>query len=127
VERLASVLRLRGALREDERDRLACVRHDFLRQDFRTRGRDEARVRDLKRQAFERGDVRRHDDVHDAGLATGIGALDLHDARVRVRAAHHRDVQHARQFQIGDVPPAARHETRIFAPPDLRSEQPLAQ
>jgi hypothetical protein len=77
-------------------------------------------------QASERGDIRRHDDVHDARLTARVCAFDLDDAGVRVRAAYYGDVEHARQFQIGDVSPAAGDETRIFAPPDLRPEQPLA-
>jgi hypothetical protein len=36
------------------------------------------------------------------------------DARVRVRAPHERDVQHAGQGDVGDVAPAAGEEAGIF-------------
>ena len=37
------------------------------------------------------------------GIAAAAGGVDRHDARVRVRAAQDRAVQHARQREVGAV------------------------
>ena len=58
----------------------------------------------------------------DAGRAPGGVERDARQARVSVRAAHERDVDHARQREIVHVAAAAGEQARIVAAFDARSD-----
>ena len=54
------------------------------------------------------------DDRFDLGMCFGSAGVDRNDARVRVRAAQNRTVEHARQVDIVDVVALASQETGVF-------------
>ena len=126
VEGLERVLGLGGRLGDDEGHRLPGVRDDLLRKDLGTGRRDQARVRHEQGQPPERGDVGGDLDVDHTGPAPGFGGVDADDARVRVRAPVHRDVERSRQRDVGDVASPPHDQARVLAPAHARTEQPLA-
>ena len=92
-----------GAGRGDGGDGVAVVeglvaRHDVGGQvaeiDLRLAGGEEL-------GAVERGEIGRGDDRLDARRRLGFRGVDGEDAGVRVRAAHHRAVQHAGKVEVG--------------------------
>ena len=92
-ERVERVRRRDGALGDDEGHRLPRIRDDLLGKDLRAGRRDQARVRNEQRQPPERGHVGGHEDADDPRAPTSRLGVDPDDARVRVRAPVHRDVE----------------------------------
>ncbi len=104
-----------GALGHHESHGLTGVRDDLSRQDFGTRGCDQALVRHEQRQPAELNDIVPNDDVDDATMLPRAVGVDPREARVGVRAAVDRHVEHSRQRYVGDVPPAAGSEPLVLA------------
>ena len=60
------------------------------------------------------------------GMAQGRARIDRPDARMGMRAAHERRVQHARQLDVVDEARAAGEQGRIFDPRHAGAELPRA-
>jgi len=66
--------------------------------------------------ARQRGHVGEGDDVDHARAGPGGGHVDRGDARVGVRAAHHREVQRVGTAHVGDEGAAAPQQALVLAP-----------
>src|SRR5439155_9709125 len=70
-----------------------------------------------------RRDLVTRDARRDAGQRAGGARVDGDDAGVGVRAPEERDVQHAGERQVRDVPPLPLEEARVFHPADGRADE----
>ena len=103
LDELGGAARGGGARRGDGGDGVTVIegliaRHDVGGQvaeiDLRLAGGEEL-------GAVERGEIGRGDDRLDARRRLGFRRVDGEDAGMRVRAAHHRAVQHAGKVEVG--------------------------
>ncbi len=125
-ERGESVLRLGRALGHHEDHWLTDVGDDLLRQDLRTHGSQQARMRNKEGEPPERRHVGRHEHVHDPrGSPCRLG-VDPHESRVSMHASVDSDVEHPGERHVGDVPAAPRDQPRVLAAAHVRPEEPLA-
>ncbi len=120
------------ALRDHDRDRLADMAHLVAREErVRTRMEDvlaHRRWRNQQRAMLpERAQVLRGVHGDDAGSPARLRNVDPPDTRVRQRAAHERDVQHARQLHVVDEQRVAGEQPRILVASDGLSEVAGAQ
>ena len=126
AERGERILRLRRALGHDEGHRLTDVGDDLLRQDLRTHGSKQARMRDEEGEPPERRHVGGHEHVRDPGASTRRLGIDLDDARVGMQAAVDGDVEHPGERHVGNVSAVSRDQPRVLAAAHARPEEPLA-
>ncbi len=109
LDRVGAVGRDVALGRQDRRDLLGLVHHLLHRQ-------HHLRVRHEGRHPVEvvLGEVLAGDDREDAGDRERLGRVDLDDLRVRVRAPHDVEVEHAGQLDVVDVRPLAADEARVL-------------
>ena len=90
----------------------------------RLRGLDVAGQRRARSNALPRDEVvAARDDCHHARGPCCRTHVDVHEARVRVRAAHEGHVQHSRHVDIAHVAPAAGEQPRVLAPAHRGAER----
>ena len=126
LNQLRRVLGDIAVLRHDDRNRLADMADFVMGQQRLLRidelvlhqrrpfaGQRQLRVRH-RRQLADKFWPGQH--MENAGRRGGARHVDGLDTGVRVRAAHENRMQHMRQFEVGNVLPAAGQEPPVLAP-----------
>ena len=113
---VGGVAGLIGGARDHRRDRVADGHNHAVGQE-RMWGHLHAGHGPVGGHVAERTHLRAGDDGDDAGRRRRGRGVEGGDARVRVGAAHERDVEEAGQRQIVRVPAGAREQRAVLAPP----------
>ena len=131
-DQFGGVLRLRGGLGDDQRDRVADVAHAAARE-AGVRRREHRRAvgafalkRHRRRAETVRGDVVAGEDRKHAGRCDRSYGIDGADRRMRVRRAQDVGVRLAGQVHVVDEASLAAEEARVLEPLDGLTDAELA-